>query len=376
MLQKLENTRESALTTANFAVQATQSSTISPSYTESQINNHISSMVSLRNQAQNNGDAVKKILIDIQTNSDLWIAVASTETTISKKENELLTAQTNAVKSESDLNNMEKNLELLLEEQKIQRISKQNDVETQRKNVEIYKQKLEDVQNGSTEQQITIARNDVKQAELQIESTKKSLDNYRIIAPFTGTVRKIDFKVGDKILSNEEKYVYIENPNTLQMKALLDQIDIVKVQEWQQVQIIFDAHPDTTLTGTVNNIDTIAQTTSSVVSFEVKIAFDPQDLIIYGWMTAKLYIITEQKSNILTVPTSFINKNTTGYTIKIKNTDGTNREQPIEIWITDGSRTEIISWVQEGETILKQITTTTKKSTSILPMGGWTRPGN
>jgi hypothetical protein len=39
----------------------------------------------------------------------------------------------------------------------------------------------------------------------------------------------MDFQVGDNLDSNSEKFVYLENPNLLEINIMLDQIDIVKV---------------------------------------------------------------------------------------------------------------------------------------------------
>ncbi|MEI8091194.1 MAG: HlyD family efflux transporter periplasmic adaptor subunit [bacterium] len=91
-----------------------------------------------------------------------------------------------------------------------------------------------------------IAQNGIRQKELALEQTKKDLEDLQIIAPFDGTLRKIDFKVGDKVTSSDEKYVYLENPNLVEVTVLLDQIDIVNVQPGMTVEVVLDSYPNET----------------------------------------------------------------------------------------------------------------------------------
>jgi hypothetical protein len=100
------------------------------------------------------------------------------------------------------------------------------------KMLDIYNEKLVDVKEWSSEQQIQLARNDIKKQELSLANTNKLLEKYILEAPFDWTVRKIDFKLWDKLISDEQKFVYLENPDLLEMTTLLDQIDIVKIEEW------------------------------------------------------------------------------------------------------------------------------------------------
>ncbi|MEI6673267.1 MAG: HlyD family efflux transporter periplasmic adaptor subunit [bacterium] len=121
--------------------------------------------------------------------------------------------------------------------------SKANEIANLKNTIIIQEKNLETTINGTTEQQLQIAKNNIKQKELALEQTKKDLENLQIIAPFDGTLRKIDFKVGDKVISNDEKYVYLENPNLVEVSILLDQIDVVKVKPGMKVQVELDAYP-------------------------------------------------------------------------------------------------------------------------------------
>jgi multidrug resistance efflux pump len=73
----------------------------------------------------------------------------------------------------------------------------------------------------------------------------------------------MNLQVGDTIGSSsnanaEEKYVYIENPDNLEIQLEVDQTDIVKIQIGMSVQIFLDALTYCPYTGTLLEIDTTA----------------------------------------------------------------------------------------------------------------------
>ena len=146
----------------------------------------------------------------------------------------------------------------------------------------IQEKTLETTKNGTTEQQLQIAKNNIRQKELALEQTKKDLDNLQIVAPFDGTLRKIDFKVGDKVISNDDKYVYLENPNLVEVSILLDQIDVVKVKPGMKVEVQLDSYPDETFEGVLGDIDSTPTTTNGVVSYTVKVAIDKGEKTMYS----------------------------------------------------------------------------------------------
>lgn len=192
------------------------------------------------------------------------------------------------------------------EDDKITLETKANEIANLKNTIIIQEKTLETTTNGTTEQQLQIARNNIRQKELALEQTKKDLENLQIVAPFDGTLRKIDFKVGDKVISNDEKYVYLENPNLVEVSISLDQIDVVKVKPGMSVEVELDAYPDETFEGVLGEVDSTPTTANGVVSYTVKVAIDKGEKIMYSGMTASVKIIIENKENVIIVPTTYI----------------------------------------------------------------------
>ena len=133
--------------------------------------------------------------------------------------------------------------------------TKLQNIESSNKSLEVNKQNLKEILEWPTQENITKAKNSILQAELKVQNAIEWLKDYQLESPFDGVVRKIDYKVWDKLLSDSDKYVYIENPNLVQIPVSLDQVDIVKVNVGTKAKITFDAYPTISIDGVINSID-------------------------------------------------------------------------------------------------------------------------
>jgi hypothetical protein len=61
--------------------------------------------------------------------------------------------------------------------------------------LEVLNENLRVLERGSTEEQISLAKNEIAKQQLSLENAKKNLDKYELVAPFDGILRKIDFKM-------------------------------------------------------------------------------------------------------------------------------------------------------------------------------------
>ena len=205
-------------------------------------------------------------------------------------------------KANNNLENAEKDLKTTKEKYQSKINSKLNDIENLKQQLIINKEKLDETVRWATKEKIKLAKNDITQKEISLTNTKKKIEKFELRAPFTGIVRKIDLKVWDNIVSDEDKFIYIENPDLLEISILLDQVDIAKVTSWLPVKINFDAYPNNVFEWEISEIDTTPIEQSGVVSYQAKIIIQKSKKQIYSWMTASVTIIINQKSNIILIP--------------------------------------------------------------------------
>lgn len=224
----------------------------------------------------------------------------------------------------------------------------------------------------------------LKQRENALQDAKDNLSNYYVVAPFDGLLAKMDVQKGDSISSGTSVGTLITDQRIAEIS--LNEVDISKVKIGQKATLTFDAISDLTITGKVVEVDTIGTVSQGVVSYSVKIAFDTEDERVKPGMSVSSSIITEMKQDILVVPNNavktsgdvsyvevfedeILNKSTEAFTTTVL-------PKQIEILtgISDDDYTEIVSGLNEGESIIVKTTTVksktaTKTSTPSL-LGG------
>jgi multidrug efflux pump subunit AcrA (membrane-fusion protein) len=205
----------------------------------------------------------------------------------------------------------------------------------------VAKMELDDLKNGENEE-VKLIKNTIKQKQKQIETIMKKYDAYVLKANFDGVVTKMNLQIGDSVGGNQsstnsdEKYVYIENPNNLEIEVDVDQSDITKLEVGVPVQIVLDALPDSPYTGTLIEIDTTAGDDGyggygGGTSYKAKVVFTKKEEdTILGAMTARLTIVLEEVRTVLVVPNIAISQEFEGPVVmKVEN--GKYKKVPVEI---------------------------------------------
>lgn len=256
-------------------------------------------------------------------------------------------------------------------------------VEKQKNDIEIFKQELEDLKNSQkNELDRKISQNNsileninlleaelkdlrdwadkidlnrqrilIKQAELNLEKTKDQKEDYQIIADFDWRVRSIDIKKWEQYKINDAKYIVVENPDLIELKMQINQIDIVKVKEKSPVEITFDAYPEKIIYAKVTDRNVNPEDNwRGWIYYEASIIIDKQNLEILAWMTALVSIITDEAKNIIVIPSLSVVKKWEKIFVEKKIWDKFKLTE-IEIWIKNNFLYEVKKWLNEWDII-------------------------
>lgn len=348
--------------------------------TQSQIDSMKSTMSSYRSSSLSKVSSINSTLNTLNTLTDIDLLSESNQNSISSKQSSIKSSELSIEKQKISIENSLKNYEETKSSYAVSLESKEKDIESKKVSLEIAKLNLEELLEWPTEENIRKAQNSIKQAELKLESAYKNLEDYRLESPFDWVVRKIDYMVWDNLTNDTSKYVYIENPNLLEITVMLDQIDITKVKlNWNAI-IIFDAFSDIEVKAIISSIDTEPIQSSWVVSYKVKLVLNDEnfDKKILSWMTANVEIIIESKENILTLKSSTITKeNWKNYVNLIKNWQTIKTE--IVTWISANWLTEVVSWLNKWDEIATEefkVNSLPSSSSSLFSPPSWNSSGN
>jgi HlyD family secretion protein len=152
---------------------------------------------------------------------------------------------------------------------------------------------------------LSSAHSSVKQWESEIANTKVNRSYCIITSPVDGIV--IDRKVekGQTLQASYTAptlFVLAKNLQQMQVKASVDEADIGKVKEGQDVTFTVDAFPDDEFKGKITQVRSSAKVEQNVVTYEVIITTDNSNLKLKPGMTANINIVVETKDNVLKVP--------------------------------------------------------------------------
>ncbi len=132
----------------------------------------------------------------------------------------------------------------------------------------------------------------------------------------------------------------------------VEQIDIIQLKVWMDAEIYLDAYPNEIYYWKISEINTIPNTSSMTTTYTMTVIFeknDPNQTILAGmWGSAK--IILNKIEDVLIIPSQAITTISGQNMVMLKKWEQW-VEQPVEIWDSDESNTEIVSWLKSGDII-------------------------
>ena len=113
------------------------------------------------------------------------------------------------------------------------------------------------LESEDLEDNIEKLRDSVKEAEDSLEDANDAFDNYNIQAPITGKVISKSYKAGDTIsggMNSSSTLAVIYDMSALKFSMSIDELDIDKLEEGQDVIITCDSREGEEYHGTISNI--------------------------------------------------------------------------------------------------------------------------
>ena len=206
------------------------------------------------------------------------------------------------------------------------------------------------------ETQIVQAQNQLKQAQRNLKNIRDKYDDYELTANFDWVITEMDIQVWDSINPSSNntnpKYIYVESNDILEMTFDVEQIDIIQLKVWMDAEIYLDAYPNEVYYWKVSEINTIPNMTSATTTYKVTVAFqknNPNEIIL-AWMWWSAKIILSKIENVLLVPSQAVTTISWQNMVMLKKWEQW-IESPVEIWDSDETNTEIISWLKTWDIV-------------------------
>lgn len=150
-----------------------------------------------------------------------------------------------------------------------------------------------------------VARAQVVQSEAAYKYAETNLKYTRIYSPVDGIVISRDVDVGQTVAATFQTptlFTIAEDLKKMQINTNVDEADIGKIREGQDAEFIVDAYPDSPFYGRVEQVRNSPEVVQNVVTYDVVISVDNDELKLKPGMTANVTIITSVKKDVLKIP--------------------------------------------------------------------------
>jgi len=196
-----------------------------------------------------------------------------------------------------------------------------------------------------------------------LKQLEEQLSYTDIISPLDGIVLSRDVQMGDAVSSilvlgsGATLVMTLGDTSEVYVKGKVDESDIGKVYLGQPARIKVESFKDKTFYGKVTKISPMGVEKDNVTTFEVRVSINNPGGELKAEMTANAEIILEEHKNVLQIPEGAIlydkDKKASVEIPDSKAKDG-KKKLAVNIGISNGAKTELLSGLKEGDQVVLQ----------------------
>jgi len=210
---------------------------------------------------------------------------------------------------------------------------------------------------------VSRAKAQVDQAQAALSQSEQDLRNSTITSPMDGIVLSRDVEVGDAVSSilvlgsQATLIVTLGDVSSVYVLGKVDQADIGKVYVGQPARIVVESFKDKKFNGKVTKISPLGVEKDNVTTFEVRVSIQNFTGELKANMSANAEIILEEKKGILMLPEAAViydKDRKTFIEVPDLNEKTGRRRAPVELGISNGIKTELVSGLDDGQKVVLQ----------------------
>ncbi len=199
---------------------------------------------------------------------------------------------------------------------------------------------------------------DIRSGQLSLQQSRNTYENYFVRAPFDGVIARVPSKVGDAGNSIVATLIADKKVSEISM----NEVDVARIKIGQKAALTFDAVEGLTMQGQVDEVDLIGTVSQGVVTYNVKVVFETDDMRVKSGMSVSAEITVDSRQGVLMIPNSAVKTlNNKRY---VETAAG---PVDIEVGMSNDTHTEIVSGLNEGDRIIARTVMTNGAATSQAP---------
>ncbi|HEY3312164.1 MAG TPA: efflux RND transporter periplasmic adaptor subunit [Anaerolineales bacterium] len=205
---------------------------------------------------------------------------------------------------------------------------------------------------------------DIAAARARVAAAQSTLDQSKIVAPFSGVLTQVEVVPGD-LVSPGSLAFRVDDLSHMLVDLQISEVDINNVTVGQPVTVSFDAVQGKNYDGKVSRISQAGDSTGSGVNFTVTVELDGTDELVKPGMTAAVNITVRELSDVLLVQNRAV-RQVNGKRVVYVLRDN----QPVAVEIRLGATSDTNSEVVGGDLKEGDLVILNPPSTGFGPRGG------
>jgi HlyD family secretion protein len=207
------------------------------------------------------------------------------------------------------------------------------------------------------------SRAQVAQDQANLKQLEEQLSYTDIVSPIDGIVLSRDVEMGDAVSSilvlgsSATLVMTLGDTSEVYVKGKVDESDIGKVYLGQPARIKVESFKDKTFTGKVTKISPMGVEKDNVTTFEVRVSIQNPGGELKAEMTANAEIILDEHKNVLQIPEGAIlydKDKKASVEIPDPGAKDGKKKIAVNIGISNGAKTEVLSGLKEGDQVVLQ----------------------
>jgi HlyD family secretion protein len=207
------------------------------------------------------------------------------------------------------------------------------------------------------------ARAQVMQSQAGLQQLEEQLSYTTIVAPMDGVILSRDVEMGDAVssilvLGSTATLVMTEGDTSeVYVQGKVDEADIAHVYMGQPARIKVESFRDRLFNGKVTKIAPMGVEKDNVTTFEVRVSINNPGGELKANMTANAEILLDEHKGVLTVPENAVlydNQRSASVQVPDKHQKEGFRKVSVTVGLSNGSVTEIVSGLKEGDQVVLQ----------------------
>ncbi len=197
-------------------------------------------------------------------------------------------------------------------------------------------------------------------AEIALAQAKEDLDDTVLVAETDGRVLSISGKSGDYVRSSTDAdssdadhLFTLATDEQVNVVVSVQEIDYGKLTVNQAATVSFEAAEGKSYPAKVTSVEVLPTIDGNgIVTYEATLALEGEAPEIQTGMSGTVEFIQKEQADVLIIPNKAVSIVEKKQVVSVKNASGKAEQRVITTGFTDGTDTEVLTGLKEGETVL------------------------